>query len=185
MNVFVKPVAVPLLRGVSRVQFVAMTLFGSVLLAASAHVRVPLLPVPMTMQSFAVMVLGLVCHWRLAMTITVAYLVEGAVGLPVFTGAVAHTAGYLLGFVPEVVVISLLAERCMGKPYELLRQMGALLAGQVALYCCGVAWLTSLVGLKTALLVGVVPFLPMLPIKMLFALAIARGCRCLLPKAAV
>ncbi|MEM7589484.1 MAG: biotin transporter BioY [Myxococcota bacterium] len=182
VNSSTKPVVAPLLQASSRVQFVTMTLLGSVLLAASAQVQVPLLPVPMTMQPFALMVLGLVCHWRLAMTITMTYLLEGAAGLPVFAGftsgiAITHTMGYLLGFVPQVVLISLLAQRCIGKPYELLRQIGALLAGQAVLYCCGVAWLASLVGLKTALLVGVVPFLPMVPVKMFFALAVARSCR--------
>lgn len=182
MNPLMKPVATPLLQASSRVQFVAMTLLGSVLLAASAQVHVPLLPVPMTMQPFAVMVLGLVCHWHLAMATTIAYLAEGFAGLPVFAGftsgiAVTHTTGFLLGFVPQVVLISWLAERSIGKSYELLRQLGALLVGQVALYCCGVAWLASLVGLKMAFWVGVIPFLPTVPIKMFFALAIARSYR--------
>ena len=64
--------AAPLLQANTAVQFVAMTLLGSGVLAASAQVQVPLLPVPMTMQPFAIMVLGLVCHWRLAMAVTVA-----------------------------------------------------------------------------------------------------------------
>ena len=91
--------------------------------------------------------------------------------------AVTHTTGYLLGFVPQAVVISVLAQRCMGKSYEPLRQIGALLAGQLALYSCGVAWLSTLVGLQTALVVGVFPFLPTVPFKIAFALVIARSYR--------
>ena len=63
-------------------------LAGSILLAASAHVKVPFWPVPMTMQTFVVLVIGAAYGWRLGAATLIAYLAEGAAGLPVFTGGV-------------------------------------------------------------------------------------------------
>ena len=82
------------------------------LLTLSAKIHVPFYPVPMTMQTFAVLVIGMVFGWKLGGLIILAYLAEGAFGLPVFTGIPAKgiglaymagpTSGYLVGFLFSV-----------------------------------------------------------------------------------
>ena len=87
------------------------------LLAISAKVQVPFWPVPMTMQTFVVLMLGIAYGSRLGASTGVLYLVEGAIGLPVFAkGAgiaylIGPTGGYLIGFVIAMYVVGLLAEK--------------------------------------------------------------------------
>lgn len=85
----------------------ALALAGSLLIAVCAQIAVPMWPVPMTMQSFAVLLIGATLGWRLGMASVFLYLLEGASGLPVFQGfsfggaALAGvTGGYLLAFIP-------------------------------------------------------------------------------------
>ena len=63
---------------------IALVLFGTLLLTISSKVQVPFWPVPMTMQTFIVFIIGMAYGWRLAFFTLVAYLIEGALGLPVF-----------------------------------------------------------------------------------------------------
>ena len=63
---------------------IALVLFGTLLLALSSKVQVPFWPVPMTMQTFIVFIIGMAYGWKLAFCTLVAYLLEGALGLPVF-----------------------------------------------------------------------------------------------------
>ena len=101
----------------AHLRFVALILVGTLLLAASAHVQVPFWPVKMSMQSFMVLALAAAYGSRLGTTTVVAYLVEGAFGLPVFQsgGGLASftgpTAGYLVGFVIATWVVGGLSER--------------------------------------------------------------------------
>src|SRR5579871_344920 len=96
---------------------VVLVLAGSLLLAASAHAKVPFWPVPMTMQTLAVLVLGASYGWRLGGATLVAYSIEGAAGLPVFTGGAGPlymagpTGGYLAGFVIASIFAGWCAER--------------------------------------------------------------------------
>ena len=66
------------------VKNISLVLFGTLLLALSSKVQVPFWPVPMTMQTFIVFIIGMAYGWRLAFFTLVAYLFEGALGLPVF-----------------------------------------------------------------------------------------------------
>jgi biotin transport system substrate-specific component len=93
-------------------------LVGSLLIAASAQIEVPMWPVPMTMQTFAVLAVGSLYGWRLGGLTLAAYVVEGAVGLPVFSGfgsGIAHllntTGGYIAGFVAAAMLTGWLVER--------------------------------------------------------------------------
>src|SRR5919112_5140412 len=100
---------------------VVLALLGSALLAISAKIQVPLPPVPMTMQTLVVLLIGATYGWRLGGATTLLYLVEGMLGLPVFANtppAVASpayllgpTGGYLVGYVAAAVVMGFLAER--------------------------------------------------------------------------
>jgi biotin transport system substrate-specific component len=101
----------------ARLRFVALVFLGTLLLTLSAHVQVPFWPVKMSMQSFMVLALAAAYGSRLGVVTVVAYLVAGAVGLPVFqnSGGLASfsspTAGYLAGFVLATWIVGLLSER--------------------------------------------------------------------------
>ena len=177
------PMALPLLYAETWLQTLVLALGGSLVLAASAQVEVPLWPVPFTMHTLAVMVLGLVCSPRVCLAATTAYVLEGCVGLPVFagfSGGAAYlvrgaTGGYILGFIPQALIISLFAQACRGKRYELFGQAAGIVVGQAVQYACGVAVLSGLMGIETAVATGLLPFLPMFPIKLTLALMMAGG----------
>ena len=136
---------------------------GTVLLAISAKVQVPFWPVPMTMQTFVVLVLGIAYGSRLGVATAVLYLAEGAVGLPVFAkGAgiaylIGPTGGYLIGFAVAMYVVGLLAEKHWDR--TVIGIVGAMLIGEVIIFALGVGWLTTIIGLNKAIAGGLTPFL--------------------------
>src|SRR5689334_8030250 len=96
----------PVVHAASRLQLCLLTLMGSLVVVAAAQIHIPLAPVPMTMQTVAIMVIGLVCPPRIAGAAVSAYVLEGCIGLPVFAGfsggariLLGPTSGYILGFV--------------------------------------------------------------------------------------
>lgn len=137
---------------------------GAVLIAASTRVQVPMWPVPMTLQTLAVLIVAMTMGARLATGAVASYLAAGAAGLPVFAsgGGVAYltgpTAGYLLGFLVVASVVGALADR--GFTRHLLGALALAGLGSLLVYVCGVAWLSTFVGLESAVRVGVLPFLP-------------------------
>jgi biotin transport system substrate-specific component len=98
---------------------------GSILLAISAKISIPFYPVPLTMQTFMVIGLGLALGPRLGMAAVALYLAQGAAGLPVFAGTpekgiglaymMGPTGGYLLGYLIAAFVAGHLAERGMDR----------------------------------------------------------------------
>ncbi len=138
-------------------------LAGSALLAISAKVQVPFWPVPMTMQTLAILVIGMAYGSRLGVATVLLYLAEGFAGLPVFAGAAAGpayfmgpTAGYLIGFVASVGLVGWLAER--GWDRSLLRCAVAMAVGHGVVFIFGVGYLSTLLGVQKALAVGLYPF---------------------------
>ena len=158
-------VGAPGLRHATRT--VALMVAGTVALWLSAKIQVPLWPVPVTMQTFVVLTLGIAYGWRLAGATMILYLAEGAVGLPVFAGAwsegggIVHlygpTAGYLVGFVVAAAVVGRLAER--GWDRNPLTAGAAMVIGNLVIYALGLAWLTYLIGPVSAVEHGLLPFL--------------------------
>ena len=146
------------------IQKAALVLLGSVLLAVSAKVQVPFWPVPMTMQTLVVLLIGAHAGTRLAGATVFAYLLEGAVGLPVFsTGAglafmAGPTGGYLVGFLLSAIMVSFAFERGLAR--TLPKALAVFVAGDLVILGLGVAWLSTLIGFEKALMVGGVPFLP-------------------------
>ncbi len=142
---------------------VLAVLAGSALLALSAHVQVPFWPVRLSMQSFVVLAIGLAGGSRLGAATLIAYLAEGAVGLPVFQGGVGlvymvgPTGGYLLGYVLAAFTVGWLAER--GATRGWLGTAGVLFLGVALIYLPGLAWLAVLFGPAKALAFGLTPFL--------------------------
>lgn len=161
-----------------------MVLAGSALIAVCAHISIPLLftPVPVTMQPFAVLLLGLLMGPRMAFAATVAYLAEGAAGLPVFTpngpGGLLQlfgpTGGYLLSY-PVVAPLVAAVWRRGARSFT----RGVLVAGAGSLVTLGMGavWLGVLTHAAPAALIGhgVLPFLPGDVLKVLLAAGIGAG----------
>ncbi len=147
---------------------VILALAGTALLTLSAKIQVPFYPVPMTMQTFMVLTLGMAYGWRLGGATLLLYLAEGAMGLPVFAGTpgkgigVAYmlggTGGYLIGFVLAAALCGWLAER--GWDRRFMTTALALLIGNIAIYVPGLLWLGSLFGWDKPILEwGLTPFI--------------------------
>ncbi|GGH20479.1 biotin transport system substrate-specific component [Cribrihabitans marinus] len=128
----------------------AMVLGGSLFIAVAAQISVPMIPVPMTLQTLAILIVGLTFGSRLGAATLLAYLAEGAAGLPVFANGmstaalVGPTAGFLVGFVLMAWLAGLAAERGLARGV-----IGTALVGIVAsavLYIPGVAWPMAVAG---------------------------------------
>ena len=127
----------------------ALVLAGSLLVALGARVEVPMLPVPMSLQTLAISVIGLTYGARLAGVTLLAYLAQGAIGLPVFAGGGAGfaymmgpTGGYLVGFAVAAITMGWLAERGWDK--SVASMAGALLIGNAIIYAFGLPWMAYL-----------------------------------------
>lgn len=158
-------------------RFWGLALLGSAVLAASAQVVLPAWPVPATLQSLAVLLLGALGGARLGAAAAGLYLLEGALGLPVFAAGSAGpavlagpTGGYLLGFLP--------AAWFAGQAGAMLgRQAAVLLGAHLLLFVPGLAWLAGFVGAERAFAAGFVAFLPATVVKTALALAVLRAVR--------
>ena len=165
----------------SRFHQVALVVLGTVLLAISAQIQVPFWPVPMTMQTFMVLIIGATYGWRLGAATMIAYIVEGAVGLPVFAqfSAGAHvlvgpTGGYLAGFVAAALVTGYLAERGYGR--NLPTAAISFILGTIAIFALGLAYLASLIGVEAAITHGLMPFILSEPTKVALATVLLPSC---------
>ena len=144
-------------------RLVALAIAGSLFIAVSAHVKVPMVPVPMTMQTFAILVVGMAFGWRLGLATVVLYIGEGMAGLPVFTNAGASpayllgpTGGYIVGFAVAAAATGWLAER--GWDRSIWTTLPAMAIGTACILGLGVLWLSTLVGFEKAVAAGFVPF---------------------------
>ena len=156
---------------------VILVVAGSVLIAACAKIQIPLWPVPITGQTFAIVLIGALYGSKRGAATVLAYLAEGAAGLPVFAGGVGGaaymfgpTGGYLVGFVFAAFIVGLLAER--GWDRSVGRTVLAMTIGTAVIFACGLAWLAFFVGPKHVWMAGLVPFLPGAAIKIALATAL-------------
>ena len=160
----------------SFIKSILLILFGSFLLAVSSKVQVPFWPVPMTMQTFVVFLIGMSYGWRLSFFTLLAYIIEGALGLPVFaTGAgltylVGPTAGYIYGMLLASIVIGFLSEKNFSKTYFM--SLVSLLIGSVIIFTLGVGYLGSIIGYDKAINFGLLPFIPSELFKIALAVAL-------------
>ena len=147
------------------VRYALLAFAGSALITLCTQISLPLFPVPMTLQTFAVFLIGLTYGWRLGGITVALYLLEGALGLPVFSGGkggmlvfMGPTAGYLVGFLLAATACGWLAERGFDRSY--FKLLVALLLGNVLLYVPGLLWLGTLIGWdKPVLEYGLYPFI--------------------------
>jgi biotin transport system substrate-specific component len=142
---------------------VGLVVVGSLVIAAAAQIAIPLPLVPLTGQTFAVLLVGALLGARLGACTLLAYLLEGFAGLPVFSEGrsglamlAGPTGGYLVGFVAAAAVVGWLAQR--GWDRRPVTTVAAMTLGSLVLYAFGVAWLALLMGVDRALAVGVYPF---------------------------
>jgi len=164
-----------------------VALFSLVItLAAQIAIPLPFTPVPVTLQTLAVLLAGALLGPRRGALAVLAYIGEGLAGLPVFAGGkagIAHllgpTGGFLAGFVAAAFLVGLLAWR--GWTRKPLAAVFALSLGNACLYVPGLAWLGLFVGYPRVLSLGFLPFLPGDVLKiaagggLLSILALARG----------
>lgn len=133
--------------------------------AAQLELRLPWTPVPVTGQTFAVLLCGAVLGARRAFLAQLLYLAEGAAGLPVFAGGAGGvlafagpSGGYLAAFPIAAAVTGALAQR--GWDRHFASMVAAMLLGSVAIFALGLAWLSRFLPAEGLLAAGLLPFLP-------------------------
>ena len=146
-------------------KYVFLALIGSIILAVSSKIKIPFYPIPMTMQTFVVLMIGIVFGWKLGLATVSLYLFEGIIGLPVFSGTpekgsglvyfTGPTMGYLLGFLVAVYI--------SGKfnyDSNIIKNFLKLLIATSFIYILGMTWLGNLIGWdKPIFQLGAQPFL--------------------------
>tara|TARA_Y100001970_G_scaffold184618_1_gene224575 strand:- start:17706 stop:18251 length:546 start_codon:yes stop_codon:yes gene_type:complete len=153
------------LREASIIKSLFLALLGTIILALSAKVKIPFWPVPMTMQTFVVLMLGIVYGWKLGLFTVTLYLFEGIFGLPVFAGTpekglgiiyfTGPTMGYLLGFLITVSLTGLINFN-----NSFFKNILKLVFSVSFIYILGVIWLGYVIGWDKPLFkLGVQPFL--------------------------
>ena len=153
------------LKQIDILKYFFVILISSTLLAISAKLKIPFYPVPMTMQTFVVLLIGVCFGWKLGGTIIVFYLLEGIAGLPVFSGSpekgsgivyfVGPTMGYLFGFVFAAMLSGIFIFN-----KNIISNFLKLFLSVSIIYFLGVLWLGTLIGWDKPLIdLGVTPFL--------------------------
>ncbi len=153
------------LREAKIVKYLFFALLGSIILAISSKIKIPFYPVPMTMQTLIVLMIGIAFGWKMALATISLYLFEGIIGLPVFSGTpekgvglvyfMGPTMGYLLGF----IIAGYLAGKFV-YDNNLVKTFFKLFFATSFIYILGMLWLGSLIGWdKPIFELGAQPFL--------------------------
>lgn len=167
---------VPFRHGPRPAWRVAVTIgMGVSALALAAWIEVPMTPVPMTLQTYALLLIGALLGWRLGLATVATYLALAAAGVPVLAGGtsgvdrfVGATGGYLIGFAATVVVVGILAERGW-TTQGVAKSVSVMIVGHAITLGLGVCWLARHHGWVTAWSSGVEPFLVGVLVKSLLA----------------
>ena len=152
-------------KQINIIKYFLVILLGSTLLAISAKLKIPFYPVPMTMQTFVVLLIGVCFGWKLGATIVSFYLIEGIFGLPVFSGTpekgsgllyfIGPTMGYLIGFIFAVILSGIFKFN-----NNIIFNFLKLILSVSIIYILGVTWLGMLIGWDKPIVdLGVTPFL--------------------------
>jgi biotin transport system substrate-specific component len=165
------------------VRAAALVVAGALALTLSARAQVPFWPVPMTLQSLVVLAMASALGGRLATAAVALYLVEGALGLPVFAGTpekglgfaymAGPTGGYLAGFLVAAAVVGHAADH--GWDRSAPRLLAVMSLGHALIFAFGYAWLAMLLGAHVAWTAGVAPFALATLVKTLLAAALVAG----------
>jgi len=153
------------LKEISLIKNLFLAILGTILLAISAKIKIPFWPVPMTMQTFVVLLLGIVYGWKLGLFTVSLYLIEGIAGLPVFAGTpekgiglvyfTGPTMGYLVGFLVAVFLTGFFTFN-----NNFFKNFIKLIFSVSFIYILGLLWLGSIIGWdKPVFELGAQPFL--------------------------
>ena len=153
------------LQGQKAIKYFLIIIFGSILLTISAKIKIPFYPVPMTMQTFVVLLMGITLGWKISVAIIFLYLFEGVIGLPVFAGTpekgigliyfTGPTMGYLIGFLFASFIAGYLNFKT-----NIFFIFIKLILSVAIIYILGILWLGNLIGWDKPLFeLGVAPFL--------------------------
>ena len=146
-------------------KYLLIAILGSILLTISAKIKIPFYPVPMTMQTFVVLLMGITFGWKIGVATISLYLFEGVIGLPVFAGTpekgvglvyfTGPTMGYLIGFLFATFIAGYLNFNT-----NIFFIFLKLIFSVSIIYILGVSWLGNLIGWdKPVLELGLIPFL--------------------------
>ena len=155
------------------IKYLLIALIGSIVLAISSKIKIPFYPVPMTMQTLVVLIIGIGFGWKLGVATIALYLFEGIIGLPVFSGTpekgvgfayfTGPTMGYLIGFLVAVYFAGIfknLFKRFNHKYFDILVIFSWLTFSVSFIYILGLLWLGYLIGWdKPIFELGAQPFL--------------------------
>ncbi len=142
---------------------ISLIIGGSLLIGLSAQIAIGW-PVPFTMQTFAVLMIGALFGARRGSLTVIAYLIEGSAGLPIFSHGrgglpvlFGPTGGFLFGFVAAALLTGFLAQR--GWDRRVITTILAMIIGNLLIYVFGLLWLSLLTGFRSAMATGVYPFI--------------------------
>ncbi|MGE5196422.1 MAG: biotin transporter BioY [Anaerolineae bacterium] len=169
-----------------------IALAGGCMLAIFSKLAMPLpfTPIPMTLQTFAVFLLGGILGSRRGVYSVLAYLAQGCIGLPVFAGGVANPfwlldmkAGFLISFIPAAFIIGKIFEKRLASSTSnesipragILHLAVSLIFAQLTIFSVGMAWLSLYLGIAKAFIVGVLPFFSGAVIKIIAATLILKS----------
>tara|TARA_Y100000766_G_C18619798_1_gene465540 strand:- start:50 stop:625 length:576 start_codon:yes stop_codon:yes gene_type:complete len=154
-------------------KYIIVIFLGSILLTISSKIKIPFYPVPMTMQTFVVLFLGISFGYKIGLATVSLYLIEGIVGLPVFSNSpekgvgiiyfTGPTMGYLIGFLPAVFLTGYLKlddwtkKENRNVEFFFINLLKLLISVSV-IYLLGLLWLSNLIGFEKAILFGFKPF---------------------------
>ena len=154
-------------------KYILIVFLGSMLLAISSKIKIPFYPVPMTMQTFVVLFLGISFGYKIGLATVSLYLIEGIVGLPVFSNSpekgvgiiyfTGPTMGYLIGFLPAVFITGYLKlddwtkKENRNLEFFFINLLKLLISVSV-IYLLGLLWLSNLIGFEKAIVFGFKPF---------------------------
>ncbi len=155
-------------KSAAALRFALLAIAGSLLIALSSKIQIPFHPVPMTMTTFVILGLSMAYGWRLAGATLALYILEGALGLPVFAGTpekgvglaymMGGTGGYILGYFLAAITCGWLAEQ--GWDRSVLKTSAAMILGSAVIYIPGLLWLGILFGWDKPILEwGLTPFI--------------------------
>ena len=164
-----------------RLRNIFLAIGGSLALWVSAKIQVPFYPIPMTMQTFVVLIIGMTFGLKLGVASVLLYLIEGVIGLPVFAGTpekgiglaymVGPTGGYLLGFIVSAGTLGWLSSK--GWDRNVFLTLAAMTIGTAIIFTFGMVWLGAIIGWEKPILeLGLFPFIPGAAFKIALAAAI-------------
>ena len=170
-------------RALALARFAALAVAGALAMTLSAKAQVPFYPVPLTLQTLVLLVLGATLGWRMAVASIAIYLLEGALGLPVFAFTpekgvglaymAGPTGGFLASYAFAAGLIGWFAER--GANRSVLKRAGVMIVAEIIVFSMGFGWLSTFIGAEKAWAFGVAPFLVPDAIKVALAASLVVG----------